>query len=78
MRFALKSLLAKLDVALVSGPAQYPAEPPFHPPEIYPEYTHEQKATDPNNAVYAMARDSLRLLGMDETRFGLADWNPLG
>ena len=78
MRFALKSLPANLDVALVSGSARYPPEPPFYPPEVYPEYPHEEKLTDPNNHVYAMARDCLRLLGMDSTRFGSPDWNPLG
>lgn len=78
MRVALKSLLANLDVALVSGHSRYPSESPFHPPELYPEYPHEEKATDPANHVYAMARDSFRLLGMDKTRFGLSEWNPLG
>ena len=74
----MKSLPANLDVALVSGHARYPAESPFYPPEIYPEYPHKEIATDPNNQVYAMARDSLRLLGMDSTHFGSPDWNPLG
>ncbi|MEK6320281.1 MAG: DUF362 domain-containing protein [Acidobacteriota bacterium] len=74
----MKSLLANLDVALVSGDARYPAESPFHPPEIYPEYPYEEKSTDPDNKVYTMVRDSFRLLGMDKANFGRPDWNPLG
>lgn len=81
MRPALKSLpanLANLNVALVSGDSRYPARPPFDPPEIFPEYPHAERDTDPSNQVYTMVRDSLRLLGMDKPNFGLANWNPLG
>lgn len=74
----MKSLLANPDVALISGGSQYPKESPFHPVEIYPEYPHAEKHTDPGNRVYTMVRESLRLLGMDKANFGGPDWNPLG
>jgi uncharacterized protein (DUF362 family) len=74
----LKSLLANLDVALISGAAGYPKQAPFHPTEIYPEYPYPEKQTDPSNHVYSMVRECLRLLDMDRTSFGGADWNPLG
>src|SRR2546421_534977 len=80
-RSALKSPLANLanmDVALISGGTQYSKEPPFHPPEIYPEYPHSEKGTDPANLAYAMVREALLLLGMDTAHFGGPDWNPLG
>lgn len=78
MRFVLKSLLANLDVGLVSGDGRYPSGAPFHPPELYPEYPHEERDTDPTNQVYTMVRDSFRLLGMDKANFGRPEWNPLG
>ena len=74
----MKSLLANLDVALLSGDSRYPTASPFHPPELYPEYPHPDERTDPDNQVYRMVRDSFRLLGMDKVRFGRPDWNPLG
>lgn len=73
----MKSPLANLDVALISGGTQYSKEPPFHPPETYPEYPHREKGIDPANQAYAMVRESLRLLGMDGANFGGPDWNPL-
>ena len=78
MGFALKHFLNNLNVALVSGADSYPTEPPFHPAEAYPEYPHAMSATDPVNRVYAMVRESLRLLGLDAANYGLANWNPLG
>lgn len=78
MRFVLKSLLANLDVSLVSGDSCYPTGSPFDPPELYPEYPHKQRSTDPANHVYKLVRDSFRLLGMDKANFGRPEWNPLG
>lgn len=74
----MKSLLANLDVALISGGTRYSKEPPFHPPETYPEYPHSKKGIDPANHAYAMVRESLLLLGMDRANFGRPAWNPLG
>lgn len=73
----MKHLLSNLDVALVSGASNYPAEPPFDPPGDYPEYPHASKRLDPANAVYPMVREALRLLDSDAANYGLPTWNPL-
>ncbi len=74
----MKSLLANLDVSLVSGDGRYPSQSPFHPSESYPEYQNEERTIDPTNQVYAMVRDCFRLLGLDKANFGRPEWNPLG
>ncbi len=74
----MRHFLDKLDVALVSGVASYPATPPFHPSVAYPEYPHAAGEIDPANHVYGMVRESFRLLGLDEANFGSREWNPLG
>jgi uncharacterized protein (DUF362 family) len=52
-----------LPVAVVSRPgADYPAEPPFDPP----------------NPIYEMVEVALRNLGLDQGRVGTPEWNPLG
>jgi uncharacterized protein (DUF362 family) len=56
----------------------YPAQPPFDPPGIFPEYPLASNTTDPTNAVYPMVRDLLALLEMDQTHYGTPQWNPLG
>ena len=73
----MKHLLSNQDVALVAGASRYPSEPPFDPPEAYPEYPHASRRVDPSNAVYAMVREALRLLGLDQSNYGQATWNPL-
>lgn len=57
----------------------YPADPPFHPSESYPEYPFQADDLSqiPNHA-YAVVRECLRLLGLDRERFGQESWNPLG
>ncbi len=59
---------------------QYPARPPFHPPEAYPELATLGlvPATEARNDVYPAVRDCLRRLGMDAARYGTSEWNPLG
>lgn len=74
----MNHLLNNLSVAIASGAKQYSQEPPFHPPEIYPEYPHAERRTDPGNQAYAMLRESFRLLGLDRENFGKPAWNPLG
>jgi uncharacterized protein (DUF362 family) len=74
----LENLLDNLNVAIVSGAKQYSHQPPFHPSEIFPEYPHTDKEVDPTNHVYAMVRESFRLLGLDKENFGKKIWNPLG
>ncbi|HKY32643.1 MAG TPA: DUF362 domain-containing protein [Candidatus Polarisedimenticolia bacterium] len=58
--------------------AGYPAEPPFDPPERYPELPSDLWHLDPDNVVYAGVRRALMLLGLDAGRFGTPAWNPLG
>jgi uncharacterized protein (DUF362 family) len=70
--------LADCRVSLVSGTPRYPQNPPFDPPEIYPEYPHKRRSVDPSNCVYPMVRESLRLLNLDGGRFGTPEWNPFG
>ncbi|MBI3654241.1 MAG: DUF362 domain-containing protein [Acidobacteria bacterium] len=74
----MKTQLNNLTVAIVSGAKQYALEPPFHPPEIFPEYPHAELQVDPTNQAYAMVRESFRLLGLDKENFGAKTWNPLG
>lgn len=64
-------------VAVHRGAPSYPASPPFHPSERFPEYGDGPLATEPN-AAYAAVREALRLLGLDAARHGTAGWNPLG
>ncbi len=72
-------LLLRPEVALVRAQdPTYPDLPPYHPSTGYPEYPRGWPvASDPNHA-YAAVRDCLRLLGLDSTRYGTPDWNPLG
>ncbi|MBD3867992.1 MAG: DUF362 domain-containing protein [Acidobacteria bacterium] len=51
---------------------------PFLPGEPYPELQRFLNGrVGPPNPVFAAVRDALRGLGLDEARFGTADWNPL-
>lgn len=70
--------LCDFRVALVSGTKDYPKQAPFHPPELYPELRGLTSAVDGANRVYPMVRQALRLLRLDEDRFGTPEWNPLG
>ena len=78
MEEALKHHLDNLGVAIATGTRAYPAKPPFHPAQTYPEYPHAERGTDPGNQVYAMVRECFRLLQLDEANFGRRAWNPLG
>jgi len=64
---------------LQSQVRNYEAEPPFHPPEAFPELAKAGiRETDPTNGVYCAVRDTLALLGLDHKNFGKPEWNPLG
>ena len=66
-------------VGLVRAPeATYPLNAPFDPPQRFPELANVPGGTDPSNSVYAAVRTLFHTLGLDEERFGLVDWNPLG
>jgi len=76
MEAALKHHLDNFEVAVTSGASSYPENPPFNPPEMYPESPFAASG-DLSNHVYPMVRDCLRLLRLDETNFGKPEWNPL-
>jgi uncharacterized protein (DUF362 family) len=71
-------LLTNVTVAITSGAKGYSQQPPFQPPELFPEYPYGDQETDATNKAYAMVRESLRLLGLDKENFGKPSWNPLG
>jgi uncharacterized protein (DUF362 family) len=54
----------------------YPSDPPFHPSGSYPELRFEQRSSKPN-FVYDLVRSLIHDLGMDASRYGSKDWNPL-
>ncbi|CAJ37101.1 DUF362 domain-containing protein [Methanocella arvoryzae] len=56
--------------------AGYCKQPPFHPPEKYPEYPFGDLCSD--NPCYGEVRDVLYRLGLDKEHFGTPEWNPLG
>jgi uncharacterized protein (DUF362 family) len=74
----LSHLFNQLEVAVISGAAAYPADPPFDPPEAYPERPPHAMRLDASNAAYAMVREALWRLGLDAANFGRPSWNPLG
>jgi uncharacterized protein (DUF362 family) len=56
----------------------YPDEPPFAPPERYPELAgFLPPGLDPRNRVYGGVRELLHALGYDRERFGTPAWSPL-
>lgn len=57
--------------------AAYPADPPFHPGEAYPEYPFAGRISARPNPAYAAVREAFRLMGLDAGRFGTPSWNPL-
>jgi len=59
-----------------SGVGTYFKEPPFHPPERYPEYDGTE--TQSGNSIYSNVRQVLYQAGLDEERFGTPEWNPFG
>ncbi len=66
-------------VAICCGDARYPTSPPFDPSDAFPEYPFgEARVGGETNHTYRAVRDAFGLLGLDETNFGTARWNPLG
>jgi uncharacterized protein (DUF362 family) len=76
MEAALKHHLDDLAIAIASGASRYPEKPPFNPSEEYPESLFPSPI-HPDNHVYSMVRECLRLLQLDESNFGRPEWNPL-
>lgn len=54
----------------------YCREPPFHPPEVYPEYPFADTCS--SNRCYSGVRELFFKLGLDRERYGTPEWNPLG
>ena len=72
-------MLTNTDVGLYdTGTTRYPVLAPYHPSEAYPEYPFgEACVARHDNPVYRAVRELLAALGLDQERFGTADWNPL-
>src|SRR5258708_33649494 len=73
-------MLADREVAVSrSARSDYAVAPPFHPPQLYPEFGGFSAGTaiDPANHVFATVRDAFHLLGLDRDFFGTPNWNPL-
>lgn len=60
------------------GDPYYPALPPYHPPQVYPEYPFSPDGIDKTNAVYPAVRQIFRLLQLDRAHQDQNRWNPLG
>lgn len=70
--------LAASKVCIYRTASEYPMQPPFGPPQRFPEYPFNDNLTDPANAVYAGVRSALHLMGLDGQHYGSSKWNPLG
>jgi uncharacterized protein (DUF362 family) len=57
--------------------AAYPAEVPYHPADVYPEYSFPGCLSHSKNAVYEGVRRLFLLLNLDREHVGTAAWNPL-
>jgi len=56
---------------------EYPSNPPYNPPEKYPEFSCDCPVNT-NNTIYGMVRELLYKLGLDTKHYGSSQWNPLG
>ena len=71
-------MLADNEVAVYEHKgARYSNNPPYNPPDSYPEYQLEA-GPDPTNEAYHLIRESFLLLGLDRKNYGKPEWNPLG
>ena len=75
----MKSRLDDATVSIHHTPeiGVYPQNPPFHPPEAYPEYPFHTPL-DESNSVYRLVRETFLLLGFDAVHANTPEWNPLG
>lgn len=72
------SVLDRRQVGVHHGAAFYPRTPPYHPDQAYPELPFPEAVGAEPNPAYTGVRGAFHLLGLDATRFGTRDWNPLG
>ncbi len=68
---------APVGVAIEPG-CVYPASPPFHPSEVWPEYPFGAHCASEPNAAYRLVRQAFVHMGLDAAHFGSPQWNPLG
>mgnify|MGYP001006310379 FL=1 len=78
---AIKGLVEKagdaMKVAVIKDEQMdYCREPPFHPPEVYPEYPFPDTCS--GNRCYSGVRELFFRLGLDWENYGQSSWNPLG
>jgi uncharacterized protein (DUF362 family) len=65
-------------VAIQHVLGEYSNLAPFNPEVAYPEYPFKTICTSCVNPAYEGVRETLRLLGMDQTHYSQGNWNPLG
>ncbi len=65
----------KVSVVSDDSVNDYPKNPPYHPPKLYPEYPLSTE-TDGTNKIYGMVRILLYQLDLDKENFGSKSWNP--
>jgi uncharacterized protein (DUF362 family) len=53
----------------------YPNNPPFNPPKIYPEYPFEP-TINKGNTIYLLVRNALLQMELDKQNIGTKEWNP--
>lgn len=71
------SALSEQSVVAFRGEAvNYPDQAPFPPAHEYPEYAFKELSAEANGA-YAAVRGCFQIAGLDASRFGTPEWNPL-
>jgi len=75
----VQDILSSTEVAISVGNNAYPHESPYSPSVCYPEYPFSSELlADTTNLAYGGVREALLLLGLDASRYGQIEWNPLG
>ena len=67
--------MSVVGIAEMEGNITYPEQPPFNPPERYPEYPFTE--IDSTNTVYPLVREILFEMGFDKVNYNTPRWNPL-
>jgi len=71
--------MKKTIVGLIeTGLKEYPKNPPFSPPMIYPEFPYADEIVDKNNLIYSSIRNLFIKLNLDNENLDTPKWNPLG
>jgi uncharacterized protein (DUF362 family) len=67
----------KVIIAEAGSDADYPATPPFHPDEDFPEFSKQVPNSNEKNIIYGLVRQLLFDLGLDKRNYDSPEWNPL-